>query len=1064
MSSASPRPSVRISAPRRSGAQPKVPSEALRIGWAEGFGLAYAAVLLVVWLELLVVLLVAGDRLSTFWELYAGLIRLAPVLLLSAALAALVGTAAAGACVRAVRSRLARGAVAGLLAGFAALVAWGVSTGRHFESWPLRVGFVTTLAAVAAAGGYLAAPHLGVLLARGRWLAAGASLLVVFSLELINRFVLVRLYPAFHLGLSALTAVAAVGLTPVFLALRPSLAEPSQRARRITAGILIALVLGLGLLARRGAEGLSHFDNLRLLLTEQAPLVGHTVELAAWLAPPEPLQADACVGQGCESGDIDASAAPRSLDWRGRDLLLISVDALRADHVGAYGYDRKITPNIDELARKGAVFLHAYAPTPHTSYSVTSMMTGKYMRPLLLQGSGQDSDTWATLLRTYGYRTAAFYPPAVFFIDTNRFQAFRDGYLGFEYRKVEFLEGPPRVAQVDRYLSDLSAAQRTLIWVHLFGPHEPYEAHPAHPFGDRDVDRYDSEIAAVDQTVGELVGRFRQRSPDGVVIITADHGEEFGEHGGRYHGTTVYEEQVRVPLIVSAPGSISPVRLTEPVQTIDLLPTVLSALEIPKPPRIRGRDLGPLMTGKASAGEGFAFSETEERAMLAIGASRLVCERKLGACRLYDLAKDPTQQRDFASEQRERFEQLRQRLNELTASHGRYEVQGLRAEGKGWPSAILRGIAGEADAAPEIAMLLDDADRAIRRKAAELLFELRRPETAPALRLALSRDEDPEVRNYSALGLTRLGEGAPLAFELARSADPRWRRLAALALAETGDKRGEGTLIGWWLDPADRDFERSREILHALGTIRSKDALWPLVQSLDDVRLRPYIARALAAIGDEAARGALANALAKERYQGARVAIARALVDLGAEYELAPPLARFLGVPDPLPGGLEMAMKAGILEHVGGPKRRDLSRLRDQAGVGVALQVVVPRGSGESRGVRALARVRPRAGEPGEVRIGLRSASLSDPKKRRSKVPRLDPARSLRLEVPAGATEPLELYATLPPELGVKPGYAVEIVVFADRSVELEAVALVPLAEELPPPAPEPWHPGKTEN
>src|ERR671926_557327 len=90
------------------------------------------------------------------------------------------------------------------------------------------------------------------------------------------------------------------------------------------------------------------------------------------------------------------------------------------------------------MATEGVVFDAAYSPTPHTSYAVTSLMTGKYMRPLLLQGLGADSDTWAGLLRTYGYRTAAFYPPAVFFIDGELFVPFRDRKLDFEYARVEF--------------------------------------------------------------------------------------------------------------------------------------------------------------------------------------------------------------------------------------------------------------------------------------------------------------------------------------------------------------------------------------------------------------------------------------------------------------------------------------------------------------------------------------------------------------------------------------------------------------------------------------------------
>ena len=124
------------------------------------------------------------------------------------------------------------------------------------------------------------------------------------------------------------------------------------------------------------------------------------------------------------------------------------------------------------------------------------------------------------------------------------------------------------------------------------------------------------------------------------MILTADHGEEFGEHGGHYHGTSVYEEQVHVPLIVSVPGTLTARRIAEPVQTIDLLPTLPGGLDIPKPPRMRGRDLGPLLAGKRPEGTGLALAETDEQTLLAQGSLRLICMRKLGACKLFDLGHD----------------------------------------------------------------------------------------------------------------------------------------------------------------------------------------------------------------------------------------------------------------------------------------------------------------------------------------------------------------------------------------------------------------------------------------
>ena len=235
------------------------------------------------------------------------------------------------------------------------------------------------------------------------------------------------------------------------------------------------------------------------------------------------------------------------------------------------------------------MFEHVYCPTPHTSYSVTSMMTGKNMRPLLLQGLAADSDTFAGLLRKYGYRTAAFYPPAVFFIDGEKFQGFRDRQLDFEYARVEFASAEERARQVERYLVDQPRGQPLFLWVHLFEPHEPYVPHSEHVFGDRDVDRYDGEIAAADDGIGAVVAAVRKVRPRAVIIVTADHGEEFGDHGGRYHGSSVFEEQVRVPLVIVGDDAGAPRRVPFPAQTIDILPTVLGALDIPRPARIRWR-------------------------------------------------------------------------------------------------------------------------------------------------------------------------------------------------------------------------------------------------------------------------------------------------------------------------------------------------------------------------------------------------------------------------------------------------------------------------------------------
>ena len=1035
------------------------------------FARACWAVWAVTAVELAIALLGAGRELSSVWEVQYGLLWLSPTLLSASATCALLGAFVAWLVqqseTRAVRALLgAFGVAAGAVLGF------GVGGGRHLATLGQRGGFAMIVGALVGALAWAVAPGLARLERRRPWACAGLVALCALAAELANRLILVRLYPAFHLGLAAWVLLTApLAAEAVYRALA---AEREASARRAgtaaySAGGTVGVWLLAALLVLPSAKKLSHFDNFRLVVSEHAPIAGRAVDLSTLavpvaaedtvecdaLSPAERVAHAACLSPSSEQ-------TGRTLDLRQRDFLLISIDALRADHLGSYGYARPTTPRIDALAKDAVVFEHAYAPTPHTSYSVTSLMTGKYMRPLLLQGVAQDSDTWAGLFRTYGYRTAAFYPPAVFFIDPDRFQSFRDTFLGFEYRWVEFTEGARRVQQLETYLSSAPDDKRLFTWVHLFAPHEPYENHPEFAFGDRDLDRYDSEVRFADETVGKLVEAFRARRPNAVVILTADHGEEFGEHGGHYHGTSVYEEQVRVPLIISAPGSLGARRIAEPVQSIDLLPTLLTALDIPKPPRLRGRDLGPLLAGKRGEGPGLVLAETDEQTLLGQGTLRLVCARKLGACKLFDLARDPREERDLSAELPKEFAELRAKLKEFGASHGHYEQNGLRAEGKGWPPAILRGISGDGDAVDEIAALLDDADLAIRRKAAELLFELKRPEAKPALRLALGRDEDEAVRRYAALALTRLGEGAPLTFELEKSADLSVRRLAALVLAENGDGRGEKTLIAWWQDPAARDFERSRQIAAALGNIRAKDAVWPLVQSLDDVRLRPYLAEALARIGGELGQGSLLKALGNERSQSTRIALVNALVALKTEAALAPPLVRFMGVPDPLLNGIEAAERSKILQYVGGPEGQDLHRLRSQASLGVSVTLTIPSG-GNGRGVRAFVRARATGSAPGEVLIAAGAPDWGGEGKRKPSLPNLDAAQALRMHIPPGP-EPVVVYGELPKSIGARPGLRAKFVVFADSTVQLDALALVPLSDELPPPPPKPWQAGANQN
>lgn len=828
------------------------------------------------------------------WEMAHARYYLSPIALAFALPAAALAVVT-GRLVAARRTRLV--AALGLTAGL--LVGAGVSGGRHFASLALRVPFVIVVGVITAAVSAFVVRRAP--LGRPRLLAAlGAA--VAGAAWLADAFVLPRLYPAFHAGLLVLTLA---GWAVMHLLAR------GARAWRYVSFAGVALAVFSVLWTPRAARAVVGDDNLRRVLVEHAPLLGRAVLVASRIAPPPPLEDDAAEAR-TTAAVVRPAAAARALDWSGKDIVVVTIDALRADHVSSYGYPRPTTPNIDRLAARGARFEHAYCPTPHTSYSITSMMTGKYMRPLLGMGAGGDSETWAGYLRRYGFRTAAFYPPAVFFIDEHRFRHMKEDGLGFEYRKEEFAAPELRRAQIADYVTSAPHDKPLFLWVHLFEPHEPYVKHPEHAFGgDDSIDAYDSEVATADAVVGEIVDVVEKRRPGAVFVVSADHGEEFGDHGGRYHGTTVYEEQVRVPLVVVAPG-VAPSVVNTPVQTVDLLPTTLAALDVPQPARVRGRDLGALLAGKAPATEeGLAFAETDDYTLVARGDERLVCVRKIASCTLFDVRTDPLQTRPIV-DRPARVQELRRLTAAIERENGKLEANAL-------PEALRRGLQGDRDAAEDVATLFDDARADIRREAARCAFRLRAPGMTPQLRRALATDEDDEVKRWSALALARLGEGTAGAADLLRDPDPRFRLAAALALAEQGDGRGEGELVARWdaaFVPGSKEpgeLDEARELLAALAKVRARTATPSLLRALEDVRLRPFVVEALGEIGDARATAPLLGTFANERYVDVRPKEARALVRLGAREALLPPLRRFAGVPEPMTEGVEIARDLDLL-------------------------------------------------------------------------------------------------------------------------------------------------------
>ncbi|MGZ3440850.1 MAG: sulfatase, partial [Polyangia bacterium] len=413
---------------------------------------------------------------------------------------------------------------------------------------------------------------------RAAWTIAALLAVAALAAYTVDQRVLVRLYGFFHAGLGVLAFFAVeLALAMAALATRRRFVRLLEPRNAVLVG-LVAVAAGAASLAAIG-----HQRALRTVVLERAVLTAPLVR-AFVRAPAAPHP----------TGAVDRTAAPPLPDGPhlgAVDVFLITIDAMRADRLNA-----RTAPALTRLASSGVVFDRAYAQVPHTSFSLATLLTGKYVYALSTLGLDAAShQTLPEVLKRERYKTAAFYPPSVFTIDRDRLRAMEDSRYGFEYVKYEHLDAARRTDQIIHFLDEEKPA-RAFVWAHYFEPHEPYEPHPGHLDGARtSMERYDGEIHYVDAEVARLIEYLRRTRPRALVILAADHGEEFGEHGGRYHGTTLYEEQVHVPLAVVTldGGRLTAHHVAAPVGLIDVAPTILSLIGIVPSAKMRGRDLGP---------------------------------------------------------------------------------------------------------------------------------------------------------------------------------------------------------------------------------------------------------------------------------------------------------------------------------------------------------------------------------------------------------------------------------------------------------------------------------------
>jgi len=317
-----------------------------------------------------------------------------------------------------------------------------------------------------------------------------------------------------------------------------------------------------------------------------------------------------------------------------RNLLLITIDTLRADHVGAYGWSRAHTPTLDGLAKNGALFERAYAAAPITLPSHATLLTGRYPPGHGARDNGlrlsPDVPTLATELHAKGFATAAFV--AAFPLD-HQFGLSR-GFDVYGDRLPRGNDGrPANERPAADVVNDAISWLRTpgpkgpglpsgssapspqppvpfFLWVHLFEPHAPYgdpsSLRPA-------VDRYDEEVATADREAGRLIAALGSAAADTLIVATGDHGEAFGEHGEYAHSIFVYDTTLRVPLLMAGPGVPAGARVADAVTLADVAPTVMRALGAPMA-NVDGIDVTPA----------FARTPLQERELYAESFAPLV--------------------------------------------------------------------------------------------------------------------------------------------------------------------------------------------------------------------------------------------------------------------------------------------------------------------------------------------------------------------------------------------------------------------------------------------------------
>lgn len=308
---------------------------------------------------------------------------------------------------------------------------------------------------------------------------------------------------------------------------------------------------------------------------------------------------------------------PDPSTWRARQVVLISIDTLRADRLGAYGYDAQATsPNIAQLAQQSVVFERAFAAAPLTIPSLAAVLTGRYPVEVgaytTSDGVAADAVTLAELFRQHGFATATFNTHALLVSERAGFRQGFDTVVPEHIVPLEEGEHKASFAANEPALMgwlEAHAKDPFFVWIHDMSPHlpptvgNPWLTTPG-------WNRYDAEVRNSDDLIGRVLRKLAELrlGADLLLVVTADHGAAFGdEHRLTGHQDVMYDEVLRVPLLIGAPV-FEARRVAAPVELIDLYPTIAALARLPVPPGVRGESLVPLLTGiRSEAVRPYAF-------------------------------------------------------------------------------------------------------------------------------------------------------------------------------------------------------------------------------------------------------------------------------------------------------------------------------------------------------------------------------------------------------------------------------------------------------------------------